>query len=299
MTNWLNYHHLYYFWSIVKAQSISAAASKLRLTQPTLSAQLKQLEETLETRLFNRRGRRLNLTEDGTLVYKYASSIFTLGAELQAVLKGGGPRCVVKLRVGITESLPKLVVHKTLLPAYSLEQDVQIECYEGKRKQLLSKLAAHELDLVLSDAPFASEIAVKAFNHAIGSSGISLYGTPQLVSSIAPSGYKRFNAAPFVLPTRNTMLRRALDTWFEAHDIKPQIVAEFEDRALLKTVGSDGRGFFPIASVVEREVERQYRVKRAARLKGAKEEFFAISRERKVTHPAIIAIEKAARKSLK
>jgi LysR family transcriptional activator of nhaA len=283
---------------IVREQSVSAAASKLRLAQPTLSAQLKQLEENLDRRLFDRHGRSLSLTDDGKVVFRYADNIFTLGSELQAVLKGSGPSCDLKLRVGITVSLPKLVVHKTLLPTYSLKEEVHIECFEGKRDNLLSDLAAHELDLVLSDAPLTSEVAVKAFNHKIGSSGISLYGTPRLVNSIANSGYSRFNGAPFVLPTRNTMLRRAIDTWFDSHGIEPKIVAEFEDSALLKTFGSEGLGFFPIASVVEKEVEKHYKVKRAARLKGAIEEFFAISLERKVTHPAIIAIAQAARKSL-
>ncbi len=283
---------------IAQRESISAAASKLRLAQPTLSAQLKQLEESLETRLFERHGRHLSLTDDGKLVFKYADNIFSLGSELQAVLKGSRPSFDLKLRVGIIDSLPKLVVHKTLLPVYSLDKEVRIECYEGKRETLLSELAAHELDLVLSDAPFSSEVAVKAFNHPIGSSGISFYGVPKLVHSLPSSGYRRFHQAPFILPTRNTMLRRAVDTWFEAHSVEPNVIAEFEDSALLKTFGAEGLGLFPVASVVEKEVEKHYRVKRAVRIKGAREEFFAISLERKVTHPAIKVITSTAKKNL-
>lgn len=299
MTNWLNYHHLYYFWIIAQEESVSVAAKKLRLAQPTLSAQLKQLEENLGTQLFDRIGRNLSLTENGKLVFKYADNIFTLGKELQAVVKGETEAFQDSLRIGITVSLPKLVVHRALLPIYSAKMEIKIECFEGKRSLLLAELASHDLDMVLADAPFASEVAVKAYNHQIGSSGITLCGTTKLINKFKGNSLKRFEGAPFVLPTRNTMLRRVVDTWFDKNHITPKIVGEFEDSALLKSFGSDGLGFFPVASVVEKEVESHYRVKKVLQMKGAKEDIFAISLERKVTHPAIKLIAEAAKRNFR
>lgn len=299
MNNWLNYHHLYYFWKIAEAQSVSAAALGLSLTQPTLSAQLKQFEESIGKELFHRRGRNLVLTDDGKVVFRYASNIFALGQELQGVLSGKASGFGLKLRVGITVSLPKFFVHKTLLPAYTLDEQVHIQCYEGKAETLLSDLARHELDLVLSDTPLSAKIAIKAFNHPIGSSSVSLYATPKLIARLPKKGSERFHGAPFILPTRNTMLRREMDRWFEREGIEPQIVAEFEDSVLLKSFASEGLGVIPVASVVEREVEEHYPLKRAAKIKDLRENFYAISLRRKVTHPAIVAITRAAVRSFR
>ena len=295
MKNWLNYHHLYYFWMIAQFGSVSAAASRLRLSQPTLSAQLRQLEESLETKLFSRRGKVLKLTEDGTLVLKYAESIFTLGEELMAVLEGGRPTSQLVLRVGVSVSLPKFIVHKTLLPVLGMNEEVRVECFEGKREGLFSQLGAHELDLVLSDVPFSSEVAIKAYNHSLGSSGISFCGTSKLIRAHKGRGLARFDGAPFILPTRNTMIRKAVDIWFDQNEITPKVVAEFEDSALLKTFGAEGHGFFPVASVTGKEVEKTYSVKKVHELKGVKDNFYLISLERKVTHPAILKLTKGAK----
>lgn len=296
MRNWLNYHHLYYFWIISQELSISAAASRLRLAQPTLSAQLKQLEESFECKLFERTGKALKLTPEGNLVLRYAESIFTLGQELQSILDGGSPISTFVFRVGISDSLPKLVAQRTLLPIVTLEKEMKLQCFEGKREALLTQLGGHELDLVLTDAPFSSEVAVKAYNHLLGSSDIALFGTEALISTLSGKGLDQLRQAPYILPTQNTMIRRAMDTWFEQSGIAPHIVAEFEDSALLKAFGSEGVGLFPIASAIAEEVERTYSVKQLTVLEGVKEEFYAISLERKVTHPAMITITEAARR---
>ncbi|MCB0329802.1 MAG: LysR family transcriptional regulator [Bdellovibrionales bacterium] len=296
---WLNYHHLYYFFRIAEEESVSIAARKLHLSQPTLSSQLKQLEEHLQVKLFDRLGRKLLLTEDGRVVHRYARNIFGLGNELQAVLKGSSPSYELRLRIGVTVSLPKLVTFKTLMPVHQVSQEVKIECYEGKRETLLSKLGSHDLDLVLADAPFTAEVAVKAFNHRLGSSQICFYGTPSVLKNLKGRSPDAIRQAPFILPTSNTMIRRACDTWFEAQGFTPSVVAEFEDSALLKTYGSEGYGLFPAAAVVEKEIKSNYGVERALLLEGVKEEFFAISLERKVSHPAIVAITSGAKHSLR
>lgn len=296
MRTWVNYHHLLYFWVIAEERSITAAASKLKLTQPTLSSQLKQLEETLGYKLFQRNGRSLSLTSKGKIAHEYATTIFNLGREMQATLEGELGSSATLFRIGVVDSLPKFIVQRTLSPLILDNPQYLVQCFEGKREDLFTRLGAHELDLVISDAPFSSEVAVRAYNHRLGTSLISLYSHPKLARTMRGKGVDRFRKVPFLLPTRNTMMRRALDAWFEQNAISPKVVAEFEDSALLKAFGSEGHGVFPIASAIEKDVENAFEVQRVSRLKGVKEEFFAISLERRVTHPAIITITTSARK---
>jgi LysR family transcriptional activator of nhaA len=295
---WINYHHLLYFWTVAREGTIAAAGKKLGLAQPTISAQLKSLEEDLGAVLFSRSGRTLALTETGRLVYRYAEEIFSLGQELQDVLKGRPAGSPIRLHVGIADVVPKLVAYRILEPAMSLPDPVHVVCVEGKPAELLSRLAIHELDLVVADSPIAPDTKVRAYNHEIGSCGVTVFGAPSLASRHRKRFPESLDGAPFLMPTGTTVLRRALDGWFERRGLRPQTIAEFEDSALLKVFGQAGNGLFVGPSVIEDEITRQYRVRVVGRLPEVKERFYAMSVERKVKHPAVRALLEAAKGTL-
>ncbi|MGH7488813.1 MAG: LysR family transcriptional regulator, partial [bacterium] len=234
---WLNYHHLLYFWTVVRRGSIARACEELRLAQPTVSAQIRSLEQSFGEKLLARSGRRLVMTEVGRVVYQYADEIFTLGRELTDVLKGRPRGCPARLVVGISDLIPKLIAYRILKPALALQEGVQLVCHEDTPERLLLSLAAHELDLALTDAPADSSIRARVFNHLLGSCGIALFASARA----APSYRKNFPAsvdeAPFLLPMQNSTFRRILEQWFEAHSIRPRVVAEFQDTALLNVFG--------------------------------------------------------------
>ena len=295
---WLNYHHLHYFWTVAKEGSIAKACEKLRLAQPTISGQLRLLEETLGEKLFTRVGRGLAMTEVGQVVYRYADDIFGLGRELQDVLKGRPRGRPLRLLVGISDLVPKLIAYRVLQPVLSMPEPVQLVCHEDTPERLLADLAEHRLDVVLSDAPVTSMVRVKAFNHLLGSCGVTLFG----VSAIAASYRKNFPAcldgAPFLLPSEGSTLRRALEQWFDARDIRPKVVGEFKDSALLKTFGQAGTGIFPAPAAIEKEVCEHYKVSVVGRPESIAERFYAISVERKLKHPAVVTLSDAARDKL-
>jgi LysR family transcriptional regulator, transcriptional activator of nhaA len=295
---WLNYHHLLYFWTVANEGSIARACEKLLLAQPTISGQLRALERSLGDKLFARSGRGLVLTETGQTVYRYADEIFTLGKELADTLKGRPTGRPLRLRVGVADVLPKIVSYRLLEPALHLTEPVQIICREGKPDCLLAELSLHGLDIVLTDAPVGPSVKVRAFSHLLGECGVSIVATAELAKRLRKRFPQSLDGAPFLLPTDNTVLRRSLDQWFEAKGIRPVIRAECEDSALLKAFGQDGIGAFSVPSVVEKEVCRQYRVNPIGRLEEVKERFFAISVERKLKHPAVVAISDAARQKL-
>ncbi len=298
MANWLNYHHLYYFWLVAKEGTVAAACERLHLAQPTVSAQIKQLEKSLSTQLFERSGRRLVLTEMGRTVFRYADEIFTLGEELVSTVKDDDYRPRSRLLVGVADVLSKLMTVRILGPLLTDESEIQVTCVEGKPPDLLARLAVHELDVVFSDAPIPPDVNVRAYSHLLGECGITVFGK----AATARRFRKRFPAsldgAPMLLPISTTMLRRNLDRWFEDLDIAPRIVGEFEDAALIKAFGQAGRGLFVVPSTIEAEVKRQYQVQVVGRSEDVKEQFFAISIERRVRHPAIQMITQAARKVL-
>jgi LysR family transcriptional activator of nhaA len=296
--DWLNYHHLLYFWHVARLGSVSAAARELHVTQPTVSAQIRSLEEQIGEKLFRRAGRGLALTETGRLAFRYAEEIFTLGRELVDSLSGrptGGP---VRFNVGVADVVPKLVAHRLLSAASASSEPLHLVGYEGKPTELLLRLAAHELDLVISDAPVGSDVQVKAFNHRLGESGITIFAP----AKEAPRYRRRFpqslEGAPFLLPTSNTTLRRSLDQWFERTGVRPAPVAEFEDSALMKVFAQAGDGLFAGPTVIEREIVRQYRVRPVGREDSVKERFYAISAERRIRHPGVAAIAESARDDL-
>lgn len=295
---WLNYHHLLYFWVVAREGSIARACDQLRLTEATVSAQIHALEEALGEKLFSRVGRGLVLTEMGRTVLRYADEIFTLGRELMDTVKNRPTGQPVRLVVGVADILPKLIVHRLLEPASNLPETVRITCREGKHDQLIAQLAVHEFDLVLTDSPIGSAVKVRAFNHLLGECGVTIFGPAQLAARYRPRFPRSLNGAPFLLPTDNTTLRRSLDQWFESEGIRPTVVGEFEDSALLKVFAQSGAGLFADPSVIEAEIRRQYDVQIVGRLEAVRERFYAISVERKLKNPAVIAISEAARQKL-
>jgi LysR family transcriptional activator of nhaA len=295
---WLNYHHLQYFWVVAREGSISRATKTLRLAQPTISGQIRRLEEVLGEKLFEREGRRLILTEIGRLVFRYADDIFGLGRELQDALRGKTFGRPMSLDVGVADVVPKLVAQRLLEPAQALADPVRLVCREDKPDRLLAALAVHELDVVLSDAPVAPSLRVRAFNHLLGECGVMFLATAAL-AAVHRRGFPRsLDGAPLLLPTENTVLRRSLDQWFTSRGIHPRIIGEFEDSALLTVFGQRGAGIFPAPVVVAKEVQRQYQVRLVGRVDEVRERFYAISIDRKLQHPAVIAIIETARQEL-
>jgi LysR family transcriptional activator of nhaA len=292
---WLNYHHLLYFWTVVREGGVSRAAEKLRLAQPTVSAQLRQLEAALGDKLFERHGRHLVLTEVGRLVYRYADEIFGLGRELLEALKGRpSAERPLPLSVGVANAVPKLIVHRLLLPAVSGEQAVHLVCREDSTETLLGELATHALDVVITDVPAPAHVRVKVFSHLLGESDTSFFAAGPLAAKLRRGFPRSLDGVPMLLPTRQTALRRALDGWFEAEDLHPRIVGEFDDSALMKAFGQAGNAAFPAPTVTEREVVRQYRARAVGRVKAVRERYYAISAERRLKHPGVLAITTAA-----
>ena len=295
---WLNYHHLLYFWTVAKEGSIARASEKLHLTQATISAQISAFERTLGEKLFNRVGRRLVLTETGRVAFRYADEIFTLGREFMDTLKGRPTGQPLRFRVGVADVLPKMIAQRLLEPAFQISQPLRVMCHEGKTDSLLAQLILHELDLVLTDSSVGSGIKVKAFNHLLGECGLSIFAAAKIASQYRRNFPRSLDGAPFLLPTDNTAMRRSLNQWFDHEHIHPLIVGEFEDSALLKVFGQLGKGLFAAPSAIDSEVQEQYGVQLVGRLAHIRERFYAISVERKLKHPAVIAICDSAKNEL-
>jgi len=296
--DWLNYHHLLYFWQVAREGSIRAACRQLLISQPTVSTQIRALETSLGEKLFSRVGRNLVLTEAGRVVYRYADEIFSLGQEIRGALQGQSPQRSIRFAVGVTDVLSKLIAYRLLEPALRLPEPIQVVCREGKTEQLLAELAVHRLDLVLSDTPVSPTVRVRAFNHLLGECGVSILGAPKLAAKYRHGFPRTLLDAPLLLPTENTSVRQALDQWFSTQGIQPKIAGEFEDSALLKVFGEKGHGLFPAPTVIEHEVARRYRCRLAGRIESAKIRLYAISIERKLRHPAVKAICDTARTEL-
>lgn len=295
---WLNYHHLLYFWAVAREGSITRASAQLHLAKPTLSGQIRRLEHVLGEKLFAREGRRLVLTEVGQVAFRYAEEIFSLGREFLDTVRGRGTGRVIRLVVGVVDAVPKLVALRLLEPALKLPEPVRIVCHEGAPDRLFAALSVHELDLVVSDTPLGPTVKVQAFNHLLGESAVSFFGAPQLAAAHRRKFPRCLDGAPVLLPSKNATLRRVLDHWFDSSGIRPKIVGEFDDSALLKVFGRLGVGFFPAPSIIETDVRQQYHVRRIGRVENLWERYYVISLERKLKHPAVVAITEAARQKL-
>lgn len=296
--DWLNYHHLLYFWTVAKEGSITRACEKLHLAQPTISGQLKKLEDSLGEKLYQRVGRGLVLTDVGQIVFRHADEIFSIGEELAEAIKGRSSGRPVKLMVGIPEVLPKLIAFRLLEPVLYLEDKVQIVCREGPMEQLLTQLATYELDVVFSDSPAGSMVRVRAFNHSLGECGVGIFGTPRLCRQFERGLPESLNVAPFLFPAENTALRRSVDQWLLQEQLHPEVVGEFDDTALLKVFAEAGIGFVPGPLAIREEIEKQFGLRLLLEIPNAIERFYAITVERRLRHPAIVAISEAAKESL-
>ncbi len=296
--DWLNYHHLLYFWVIAREGSIKKACEVLTLSQPALSAQLRTLEDAIGEKLFSRVSRKLILTDVGKVVYRYADEIFSLGRELTSTLKGYGTQCPIRLVVGIAEVVPKMVAYKLLKVAYKQFEHMKIVCWEGRLERLLGELALHALDIVLTDTPVPPSVSIEAHSHLLGESGVTLFGPEDLASHYRWKFPQSLNGAPFLLPTPNSILRRGLDDWFRKYGIEPLIVGEFEDGATMQAFAQEGHGLFPGSSVVESEITRQNQVQKVGRITGLRERFYGITVERRLKHPAVLAISESAKEQV-
>ena len=295
---WLNYHHLLYFWTVARLGSIAKATSELHLTQPAISAQLRTLERALGEKLFMKSGRNLVLTDVGRLVFRYADEIFTIGRELQETLSGRPTGRAPRFTVGIADAMPKLLAFRLLEPALESAGPIRLVLREDKPERLLADLAIHALDLVLADAPVSPAVKVRAHSHLLGESGVTIFGAPSLARAYRRRFPSSLDGAPFLVPTDNSVLRRSLDQWFDRQGIRPLLIAEIEDGALLKVFGQRGIGLFAAPTVMETEVQRQYAVTVVARIDDIRERFYAISAERKITHAAVLAITRGARRDI-
>jgi LysR family transcriptional activator of nhaA len=255
-----------------------------------VSAQLKALEKSVKTPLFERQGRSLALTDAGKMVYRYADEIFSLGRELEDVVRGRPAGGAMRLVVGVADTLPKLVVHRLLRPAFHIGDEVRVSCVDGPPDRLLTQLALHEVDIVLSDSPTNPQIGLRAFNHLLGESGITFFGTADLVKQYRRGFPESLVNAPFLMPMGNTVLGRSLEQWFDDQGIRPHVRGEFADSALLKVFGSEGEGMFAAPTVVEEDVERAYRVGIVGRTDAIRERFYAITVQKRLQHPAVVAI---------
>src|SRR5687768_3209989 len=295
---WLNYHHLLYFWTVAREGGISKAADKLRLSQPTISAQVRLLEESLGEKLFQRQGRSLVMTDVGRVVYRYADEIFGIGRELLETLRGRPAGRPLQLAIGVANAVPKLIAYRLLRPAVEHSEPVYVVCREDNAEQLTTRLATHALDVVIADTPAPPHLRVKVFNHALGESDIAFFAPAALATRLRRRFPTSLSGAPLLVPTPNAALRRGLDEWFDKEGLRPHFAGEFEDSALMKVFGQGTGVAFPAPAVIAADVCRFYGVREIGRTSAVRERYYAISAERRLKHPGVLAITSAARDDL-
>jgi LysR family transcriptional activator of nhaA len=295
----MNFKHLRYFWTAAKAGGVMRAGEQLHTTPQTLSGQINQLEEWLGHDLFRKSGRGLELTNEGRVALGYAEQIFALSDELEKAIRlPRGQSKPLEFKVGVADSVAKSVAYHLLEPALGMQQQVHMTCHEGKFPELLAQLSIHRLDLLLADEPASKKIGVKAFNHALGSSSMSFFCSPQLKSQLQGPFPQCLHGAPMLIQGPLSSVRQQLDHWLNKHHLQPRIVGEFDDSALMNAFGREGRGIFTSPTVLEEETQSQFGVEVIGRSSELVEEFFAISVERRISHPCVVAITEAARSDL-
>lgn len=295
---WLNYHHLLYFWTVAREGSIARASESLSLAPPTISAQIRTLEESLGQKLFVRRGRGLVLTDTGRMVMGYADQIFSLGREMMNSIHQHPADLTIRFNVGITDAVPKLVAREVLKPALQLQPAVHLVAREGKLESLVAELATHRLDMVLSDHPYSAPSSIRIFHHRLGECGVAFFAAPALARRLRKGFPQSLDGAPALLPAESTALRGSLEDWFDRLGIRPRVIAEFEDSALLKVFGADTEGFLALPQVVTEETIRRFGIRLIGSTEDCRERFFAISAERRLRHPAVVEISRRARADL-
>lgn len=294
----LNYKQLYYFWNVAKAGSIVRAAERLHLTPQTISGQIGELERSLGSDLFRRIGRRLDLTAAGRLALSHADEIFQIGNELEQSLRdrvGGGE---LPFQVGVADAVPKSLAYRLLAPVMGLAEPVCLICYEDKLERLFAELAIHRLDLVIADRPLSPELGVKGYNHELGRYAVALYAVPDLAAHYRANFPRSLDGAPFLIPGDNAAVRGPLARWFNEHQIQPRIIGKFDDTALMKAFGKAGAGIFPAPAILAEGIRDQYGAEFIGCADGVVVRYYAISVERRLTHPAVVAISEAAKQAL-
>ncbi len=294
----LNFHHLRYFWMVAREGSVRRAAERLHVSQPTVSAQVRSLEDSLGVKLFRKSGRGLVLSEAGERARRYCDEIFTLGDQLQAGLRQPGETSPQRFSIGITDSLPKYLSHAFIRPAFELSPPPQVVCLEGLATDLLARLASYRLDLVLADEPAPSSFPVKTHHHLLGSSAIVLCAVPRLAAKLKARFPHSLDGAPALLPEAGSALRRTLEPWFEAAGVRPRVIGEYADTALMKMAGAEGLGFVPLPEAAAREALARWGLRTIGRAGDCREHYYAITVERREPHPAVQAITRAAHRLL-
>ncbi len=297
MTN-INYKHLHYFWVVAREGSIARASELLHLTPQTISGQVTLLENSMKVKLFERAGRGLVLTEAGRMALSYAEEIFHLGLELKEVFRGQPGSRPLQFNVGITEAVPKLIAYRLLEPALRLPEQVHISCRENKLNMLLADIAVHKLDMILADCPIPRGMSVRAYNHLLGECGVSFFAAKNQAATYSDNFPYSLDGAPMLLPSDDTTIYGTLMQWFERIKVAPIAIGVFDDSALMKVFGQAGVGIFSVPTIVEQEVRRQYDVEVIGSTKDMRERFYAISAERKLKHPAVIAVSHVAHQDI-
>ena len=294
----LNFKHLRYFWMVAKTGSIARAAEQLHLTPQSISGQLSEFSQALGAELFRRSGRNLELTDSGRRILSYAEEIFTIGDELLDVLHDQKAKKTLPFRVGIADSLSKSVAYRLVEPALKLDEPVRLVCREGRLASLLAELAIHRLDMIIADRPMPGNLNVRGYSHLLGESGMTVFGARPLADAL-PGGFPALlDNAPFLLPGEDAAIRPKLIHWLEANELRPHIVGEFDDSALIKAFGQAGAGLFVAPTAIVDHVCEQYKVVAIGRIDTVVEQLYAITTERRLTHPAIVAISKVAREDV-
>jgi LysR family transcriptional activator of nhaA len=295
---WLNYHHLLYFWTVAREGTIAKAGEALLLAPPTISEQIRSLEESLGVRLFQKQGRNLILTDAGGVAFQYADEIFARGREMSDVLRGRTVGRTARFTIGIADVVPKLIAYRLILPALKLSDPVHLVCREGKPDKLLAQLAIHELDLVISDAPLDPSIRIHAFSHLLGQSNLSFFAHPRIAKRAKARFPKCLDSMPFLMPADNSDLRRSLEHWFDSQGVRPVVVGDFEDSTLAAVFSEAAVGAFATPTPTEAQVKRQYGLSLLGRTRDIVESFYAISLDRRLKHPAVIAISEFAHSAI-
>lgn len=293
----INFKHLRYFWTVAKSGSIARASAQLHVTPQSISSQLGELEEALGATLFRRAGRGLEMTDTARRIVSYAEEIFGLEDELLAVVRDRGERAALPFRIGIADSVPKSLTYGIIEPALHMSEAVRLICREGRLVSLLADLSVHRLDMVIADRPMPTDLRVRAYNHLLGSSSLTVFGAPALVRTLKGRFPANLHGAPFLLPGEDTAIRPALEQWFDTHKVRPRVVGEFDDSALLKAFGQSGAGVFVAPTAIAGYVARQYEVRRMGLIDGVTEHLYAITTERRMQHPAAVTVSRAAARS--
>jgi LysR family transcriptional activator of nhaA len=294
--DWLNYHHLLYFWTVARTGSVAAASKELRLASPTISNQIRRLEENLGEKLLRRSGRKLVLTDTGRIAMRYAEEIFSLGQEFTVTMKERPAGRPLRFCVGIADVLPKTLAFRLLQPALTMSTPLRLVCREGRPDHLLADLAVHDVDVVLSDAPATPASNVRAYSHLLGECGVSFLAPKKLLGS-AKRFPRSLDGAPLLLPLDNTAFRRDLDEWFYSQQLRPRVVGEFADLALMRVFAEEGYGIFAVPSVMDDQM-RRYGFHKIGGTRNIAVRFYAISVERQLQHPAVVAVCSAAKRTL-